>query len=713
MATERIDIVITENGSKKVKRTLDDIGGSAKRSSGLLDGLKGVLGLVGGALSVRKVSQYGEAWTDVNNRLGLVTDSMQELTIAQNDVFDIAQRTLAPLAETADLYARLDRSSKSLGLSQNDLAGITQTINQTLAISGASATASAAALTQLGQAYASGVLRGEEFNSVSEQTPRLTQAIAEGLGVEIGALRELAKEGKLTADVVTKALQSQADVISNEFANITIKPTQAFTVLENSAIRLVGELNGLSGQTGVFAGQLIGLADIIDSGIIQSEFLRQIQLWGDAFAVAASDVDDFGNELILLNDIAGDLATIGTRAFLDFPANILAVTKIGAVEVAAFVERTTALFSAFIDNTVAIALLPAEALENGFNAAFTSFEQGVTERANVLTGALKSLDSLRKDSIALILEERDAILAAAEAESQSFDKRREQLQAETDARRKQREEDRKNAAEGGVDLDIAKIQTFGDAATEILGRLSEQGANLNDSLTTAFGDAAVALRGEFSDALAESIVQGESFEDIFKSAASTISQSLLSAIIDIGVQQVANAALGNTLRAAATTSAVASNATITASAAPAAAAEAGATFGASAIAGAAALAALFALGSQAFADGGFVSGPGSGRSDSIPARLSNGEFVVNAQATRQNRQMLEAINGGRRFADGGAVGQTQQLAPQPQQQNQQPINIVNVTDPKMVEDVLSSPSGERTLVNVIQRNASAINAVLR
>ena len=125
--------------------------------------------------------------------------------------------------------------------------------------------------------------------------------------------------------------------------------------------------------------------------------------------------------------------------------------------------------------------------------------------------------------------------------------------------------------------------------------------------------------------------------------------------------------------------------------------------------------ALLALAaSAAFADGGIVNGPGTGRSDSIPARLSNGEFVVNAQATRQNRAMLEAINSGKGFQNGGIVGggRVDQTSPPQGPQSQQPINIVNVTDPKMVEQVLASPSGERTLINVIQRNSTAIKQVL-
>ena len=87
-------------------------------------------------------------------------------------------------------------------------------------LSGASATEAQSSLLQFGQALASGVLRGEEFNSVVENSPRLAQALADGLNVPIGRLRKLAEEGRLTADVVVNALMSQKDKLASEYAQL-------------------------------------------------------------------------------------------------------------------------------------------------------------------------------------------------------------------------------------------------------------------------------------------------------------------------------------------------------------------------------------------------------------------------------------------------------------------------------------------------------------
>src|SRR5574338_476149 len=92
---------------------------------------------------------------------------------------------------------------------------LTERISQALRISGASATETQSALLQFGQALASGVLRGEEFNSVVENSPRLAKALADGLNVPIGRLRKLAEEGRLTADVVVNALMSQKDKLAS------------------------------------------------------------------------------------------------------------------------------------------------------------------------------------------------------------------------------------------------------------------------------------------------------------------------------------------------------------------------------------------------------------------------------------------------------------------------------------------------------------------
>src|SRR5690606_2746970 len=108
------------------------------------------------------------------------------------------------------------------------LLGLTEAVNQAVKLSYASAASGEAALFQLGQGLGAGALRGEELNSVMEQTPRLAQSIADGLKVPIGSLRELAKQGKLTTDVVIEALEDQADVLAKEYGRVPVTIKDAF-----------------------------------------------------------------------------------------------------------------------------------------------------------------------------------------------------------------------------------------------------------------------------------------------------------------------------------------------------------------------------------------------------------------------------------------------------------------------------------------------------
>ncbi|MDF7383496.1 tape measure protein, partial [Proteus mirabilis] len=106
-----------------------------------------------------------DSWTELQNRLKLVTESSVELNKATQAVYDIAQKTYQSLDATAQVYQRFADNADRLGLSQQKVAELTGTVSKAVAISGASATAAQAALTQFGQALASGQLRGEELNS--------------------------------------------------------------------------------------------------------------------------------------------------------------------------------------------------------------------------------------------------------------------------------------------------------------------------------------------------------------------------------------------------------------------------------------------------------------------------------------------------------------------------------------------------------------------
>lgn len=210
--------------------------------------VKGLLGAFLGFQGLSAFVRIADQVTVLNARLKLATKTQEEFNRAQAGTFELAQRTRTSLTATVELYARLERSTRDLNVNQETLLQLTETINQAAQLSGGGPGAEAA-LFQLSQGLASGQLRGEELNSILEQTPRLAEAIADGLGLPIGKLRELAQEGGLTAEVVARALLETRDKVAGEFAQLPRTVAGAFTQLANSVASIVDRVNRETGIT--------------------------------------------------------------------------------------------------------------------------------------------------------------------------------------------------------------------------------------------------------------------------------------------------------------------------------------------------------------------------------------------------------------------------------------------------------------------------------
>ncbi|MBE0588063.1 MAG: tape measure protein, partial [Hydrogenophaga sp.] len=170
---------------------------------------------------IKDVAATADEFKNLEARVQLATGEGQNFERSFDGVTRVALDTNSALDETGTLFARLTKASEEGGLAaeaaQQRALGLTQTINQATQLSGGSAESAKAAITQLIQGLQSGVLRGEEFNSVMEQAPRLAQAMAAGLGVTTGQLRAMAKEGELTAETVMRALEGQSAAVAAEF----------------------------------------------------------------------------------------------------------------------------------------------------------------------------------------------------------------------------------------------------------------------------------------------------------------------------------------------------------------------------------------------------------------------------------------------------------------------------------------------------------------
>jgi lambda family phage tail tape measure protein len=232
-------------------------GKGAERSTSALEGASRNLGRVVSAAvfvqAARAVIGMADNYKNLQARLELVTRGSRELAQAQLALFQVSQQTRVGVEQTTDLFTRLSRATASLGVSQEEVVGVTKSINQALIVSGTNAQSASAALVQLGQGFASGVLRGEELNSVLEQAPRLAQAIADGLGVTVGQLRKLGAEGELTGQKVFRALQKSGEALEQEFTRMPLTVGQAFTQVGNAALGLIETVDKLTGTTSTIA----------------------------------------------------------------------------------------------------------------------------------------------------------------------------------------------------------------------------------------------------------------------------------------------------------------------------------------------------------------------------------------------------------------------------------------------------------------------------
>ncbi|CAI2427413.1 Phage-related minor tail protein [Serratia liquefaciens] len=258
-------------GQRKINANLDEMEGrflATGKSVGVAEksflSLSRVAASLTAALSVQQVAQYANAWVDVSNKLVNAVRPSEQLADVTQRVFDISQSARSGLEATAALYGRLERATRSAGASTEDLAKLTTTINKGLVVSGATAEEASSTMIQLSQALASGVLRGEEFNSISENGSRIAVALADSLGVTIGQLRSMAAEGKLTTDVVVKGLLGQVDAIAKEFSKTVMTMGQAFQVAGNNITKFVGESTSVQTGLKVFNDTVISLSENID-----------------------------------------------------------------------------------------------------------------------------------------------------------------------------------------------------------------------------------------------------------------------------------------------------------------------------------------------------------------------------------------------------------------------------------------------------------------
>lgn len=462
-------------------RTHRQIGDGVESISKQLDrlqkfyvGLQSLIGLKNVALDLAETADQAN---NLQARMKLVTGEGENFKQSWEGVTEIALRTHSALEETGVLFSRIAQAGRDAGLSTQQASqqslGLTETINQAIQIGGSSAEASSAAITQLIQGLQGGVLRGEEFNSVMEQAPRLARALADGLSVSTGDLRKMAESGLLSTQTVIRALQGQGAAVAAEFQRLPPTVGRAMQDLSTQwtlYVQKVDQANGASAAAAkaiqLLANNLQNIAGLLmDLGQAAAAFtaLRLAQHFlgiGQATQVAATGIAAANAQLVATQAAAAGAAASSSR-FAAVMGGLKTFTLVGLVsnikDIGTWIGEGAAKLMGYKDRT--------EELEKADKAAAAAAREHAAARAAQAQKEQEAADKLF-----------DLSKAARNAVSE-YDQLTKSGKASADAL--------KSVTEG---FDLTKIQGIKDFAAT-LDKLGEAGKITGSEMEAAWAKA--------------------------------------------------------------------------------------------------------------------------------------------------------------------------------------------------------------------------------
>lgn len=675
MATVKTQLVI--DGKNNTKRAFDEVNGQLNTMNKQLAtaGKAIVAAFSVSALTgaIRGIANAADSYNLMNARLKLATGSQEEFNTAQTELRKIATATQTPLESLATLYQRISRPLKEAGRSQADILKVTEAVATSFRVSGASAQEAENGVIQFAQALGSGALRGDEFNSVAEQAPRLMLALADSIGVPVGALKEMAAQGLLTASVVTDALVGQLDTLRTEAESLPETVGGAMTALSDRWTEAVGKTN---------------VQPLIDAINSLGETLSDPAVVSNLVALASA-----------LATLAGT-AVDGASEFVDFGKRIafVAANSAGMITELDKVDQQIkdidrSLKGTGLNTTLGGLLFSTEELQ-AKREALVAFRAAIVEEQTGMNAELEFL--------------ADVAAAAAEAAQQADIDQRSKYIGELKTLQDKLVADAKKgakalvSAEKAANRDLEKVRAD---RLKIEERYREAIAGMNDSGEASYG-AAQSLKVGARQALQAGNVEGaqaqaqaalKMLQDLQAAGENTYGfagfigelQAIELAANDIEQSRAEQkiASIKQEMASLAEQAEKLKNSPISfkldeeslagvKSQIEALAAQLGQQLVIPVQVTGGDYSQPYTLqdpgpAPQGFATGGYISGPGTGTSDSVPAYLSNGEYVIRAAAVRKlGKRHLDMLNQGipiPRFADGGlfgAVSSMQSASPQ-------------------------------------------------
>lgn len=520
MVTERLQVVVTEKGTRTVRRQIASLGESATTASSGVDLLKTALGGIGAAFVIRRLVQSADALTQIGNRLGLVTAGQAQLEAVTRGLFQVANDTRSSFEGTAEVYARTALAARNLGISQQETLNFTKSLNQAIILSGATAQEARSGLIQFSQGLASNRLAGDELRATLEQLPLLSDVIAKQFGVTRGELRELAAQGKVTADEILEAFGPETQAkIQEAFENTIPTIAQSFTVLENAVLEFIGTTNS---------------------------FINVFEILGRVTILVADNFEFFANAVIFGAAVPAFFALTAavntlTAAIAANPIGLLVVG--GALAIASIIG----IAKSVIDATREI-----ESLDDTVSASFLGTGQEQLARRARLVG--RALDELQvRGDRAALTQEQQRVLVGLEKVEKSLERQnirltdsekatvRAQLQRIETAKRARRVLKELEGAQGELresvlDLNAAFREGF-IGADELVRRVTELTSGVKDverltdeidrlSSTAGLDDVSRNARDILDDALARAESRGAELSQARRDQLASLSEEV-------------------------------------------------------------------------------------------------------------------------------------------------------------------------------------------
>ena len=347
-------------GVDKLAQSTTKLGDSADYTSKLLGGLKSMMAGYFSIAGLGHVLATADAMQTQNTQIKLVTQSTEQYIAVKERLFQIAQSTRQDIEATTTAYTNNARALQQLGKNQSEILKFTEAVSLAMAVGGKSAQEQASALVQLGQAMQSGVLQGDEFRSIAENAPILLGLVAKSLNKTRGEVKELASDGKISAEVIYNAMAGASEELKTKYASMPVTMKQALTTVQNQYKRFVDDfMNGTGGISEKIASAILWINEHFNSLVPTMAGLTAIYggylVMNSAFVASipakvaglAASTAAFYQESVAMNaNAAAKARAVMANVTLTNAASamVIGVSRAGiaAMNAAGFIDRKTA-----------------------------------------------------------------------------------------------------------------------------------------------------------------------------------------------------------------------------------------------------------------------------------------------------------------------------------------------------------------------------------